>query len=213
MAYDFTAASSQYLSTASAPASGTPMTIACWARPSESNAGIVSVGVNGGTHRNQLTAAGSDSGTYRIAASSVGSVTANNADGTNRDYKNQTWHLAGVFSSSSGRSIYVAGLSEGTSTTDVGSQNSFTSLTIGSRWATTIGAYYSGWIAEIGIWNVALTAAEIASLSKGMTCDKVRPQSLVFYAPLVRNLQDVKGGLTITNNNTATVAAHPRVYA
>jgi hypothetical protein len=47
----------------------------------------------------------------------------------------------------------------------------------------------------------------------GMTCDKIRPQSLVFYAPLVRDLIDVKGGLTITNNNTATVANHPRVYA
>jgi hypothetical protein len=68
-------------------------------------------------------------------------------------------------------------------------------------------------IAEVGIWNAALTAAEVASLAKGMTCDKVRPQSLVFYAPLVRDLQDVRGGLTITNNNTATVAVHPRVYA
>lgn len=29
----------------------------------------------------------------------------------------------------------------------------------------------------------------------------------------VRNLQDVRGGLTITNNNAATVADHPRVYA
>lgn len=66
--------------------------------------------------------------------------------------------------------------------------------------------------AEVGIWNAALTAAEIASLAKGMTCDKVRPQSLVFYAPLVRNLIDQKGGLTITNNNGATVANHPRIY-
>jgi hypothetical protein len=33
-----------------------------------------------------------------------------------------------------------------------------------------------GRIAEVGIWNAALTAAEIASLAKGMTCDKVRPQ-------------------------------------
>ncbi len=71
----------------------------------------------------------------------------------------------------------------------------------------------TGQIAEVGIWNVALTDAEIASLADGMTCDKVRPQSLVFYAPLVRDLQDVRGGLTITNNNTATVANHPRVYA
>ena len=73
--------------------------------------------------------------------------------------------------------------------------------------------FHDGKLAEVGIWNVALTAAEIASLAKGMTCDKVRPQSLVFYAPLVRNLQDVRGGLTITNNNTATVATHTRVYA
>ena len=68
-------------------------------------------------------------------------------------------------------------------------------------------------MAEVGIWNAALTAAEVASLAKGMTCDKVRPQSLVFYAPLVRDLIDQKGGLIITNNNTATVAVHPRVYA
>jgi hypothetical protein len=67
--------------------------------------------------------------------------------------------------------------------------------------------------AEVGIWNAALTAAEVAALAKGMTCDKIRPQSLVFYAPLVRDLVDQKGGLTITNNNGATVANHPRVYA
>jgi hypothetical protein len=79
--------------------------------------------------------------------------------------------------------------------------------------AGSLGQYHDGQIAEVGIWNAALTADEIASLADGMTCDKVRPQSLVFYAPLVRELQDVKGGLTITNNNTATVANHPRVYA
>lgn len=84
---------------------------------------------------------------------------------------------------------------------------------IGARSATTIGGFFNGNIAEIGIWNAALTAAEVASLAKGMTCDKVRPQNLVFYAPLVRGLIDAKGGRTITNNNGATVANHPRVYA
>lgn len=67
-------------------------------------------------------------------------------------------------------------------------------------------------VADFGIWSAALNASEIASLAKGMTCDKTRPQSLVFYAPLVRNLIDAKGGLTITNNNSATVANHPRIY-
>ena len=70
----------------------------------------------------------------------------------------------------------------------------------------------NGLIAEVGIWNVALTVAEIASLAKGITCEKVRPQSLVFYAPLVRDLSDQKGGRAITNNNGATVANHPRIY-
>jgi len=66
--------------------------------------------------------------------------------------------------------------------------------------------------AEVGIWNAALTAAEVAALAKGVTCDQIRPQSLVFYAPLVRDLVDQKGGLTITNNNGATIANHPRIY-
>lgn len=74
-------------------------------------------------------------------------------------------------------------------------------------------AFGNGRYAEVGIWNAALTAAEVASLAKGMTCDKIRPQNLVFYAPLVRDLIDAKGGLTITNNNSSTVAEHPRVYA
>ena len=87
-------------------------------------------------------------------------------------------------------------------------------ILVGARTsAGTLGQFHDGLIAEVGIWNVALTQPEIASLAAGYTCDKVRPQSLVFYSPLIRNLQDVRGGLTITNNNTATVANHPRVYA
>jgi hypothetical protein len=85
------------------------------------------------------------------------------------------------------------------------------SVLIGARWNNSL-IFHAGSIAEVGIWNAALTAAEIASLAKGMTCDKIRPQSLVFYAPLVRDLIDAKGGLTITNNNGATVANHPRIY-
>jgi hypothetical protein len=89
--------------------------------------------------------------------------------------------------------------------------SSFDRITIGASYIASLP--YDGKFAEVGIWSAALTVDEIRSLSKGMTCDKVRPQSLVFYAPLVRDLIDYKGGLTITNNNTATVAVHPRVYA
>jgi len=70
----------------------------------------------------------------------------------------------------------------------------------------------TGDYAELGMWQAALTAAEIASLAKGMTCAQVRPQSLVYYTPLVRDIQDIARGMTLTNTNS-TVANHPRVYA
>jgi hypothetical protein len=67
-------------------------------------------------------------------------------------------------------------------------------------------------VAEAAIWTAALTATEILSLNAGASPALVRPQSLVFYAPLIRDLQDVRGGLAITNNNGATVVDHPRVF-
>ena len=106
------------------------------------------------------------------------------------------------------------GGSSATDTSFISTEFASNALTIAGRFNNgTIGLFAVGRIAEVGIWNAALTAAEIASLAKGMTCDKVRPQSLVFYAPLVRDLIDARGGRAITNNNGATVAAHTRVYA
>ena len=122
-------------------------------------------------------------------------------------------HYAGVFVSGSSRTPYTNGVAGAENTTTVAAITP-TFTNIGAFYAGTATSiqFMDGLIAEVGIWNVALTAAEIASLAKGMTCDKVRPQSLVFYAPLVRDLNDQKGGLTIINNNAATVAAHPRIY-
>lgn len=72
---------------------------------------------------------------------------------------------------------------------------------------------YSGTLAELAFWkDYGLTAAEVTALSKGIAAPRVRTRDLSFYAPLIRNLQDVRGGLTITNNNGATVANHPRLF-
>jgi hypothetical protein len=128
----------------------------------------------------------------------------------------QWFHAA--FSSTSASTNDMKIYANGTQGTNQISGNSpdsvatpFQTFTTGARVGP--GAYADSDIAEVGIWSVALTAAEIASLAKGMTCDKIRPQSLVFYTPLVRDLNDQKGGIAITNNNGATVANHTRVYA
>jgi hypothetical protein len=211
MARNFTAASSQYLSTASAPVSGSPMTIACWFNVTAVNIQhtLCSVGVSNSSQRNQLFI---NSGPIQAVA--VGSLATDQPSSASNATANEWNHAAGVYTSSTSRTTYRNGTAGTAGTANIGTQSTANQITIGARNnGSSIGIYANGSIAEVGIWNAALTAAEIASLADGMTCDKVRPQSLVFYAPLVRNLQDVRGGLTITNNNTATVAAHTRVYA
>lgn len=98
-------------------------------------------------------------------------------------------------------------------------QSSTASLTLPSNKTLNIGGwtaftdrYLAGTMSEFAIWNTALAAGEITALAAGFTPDQIRPQSLQFYAPLVRDLIDTRGGRTITNNNAATVATHPRVY-
>ena len=124
-------------------------------------------------------------------------------------YNLNQWNHAAYVDQSSFKELFQNGVSVGTSSVNK------TPLLLNQIRIGVFGVFnnFDGSFAEVGIWNAALTAAEVASLAKGMTCDKVRPQNLVFYAPLVRDLIDQKGGLTITNNNAATVANHTRVYA
>jgi hypothetical protein len=211
MAYEFVAASSQYL-TAQSSVTSNPVTLAFWFKGSGQAGCGLSIGKSGDLQRNQVFV-GQASGNVINAASadSTGSGISVNSIGT---FTNNLWsHAAAVFGSNSSRTAYCNGGGSATNTTTINPSPGFDTVFVGARPATTVGGFFTGDLAEVGIWNAALTAAEIASLAKGMTCDKVRPQSLVFYAPLVRDLVDVKGGLAITNNNTATVANHPRVYA
>ena len=211
MARNFTAASSQSLEVASSPVSGPPFTLAAWARPTGTGSSTyVAVGELGGTHRYLLQQG--FGGTNNVGASVTTPALAFGAS-TSTGVAAGTWHhAAAVFTSNVSRTAYINGGNSATNTSSL-TLNTPTSVVIGARYNTTLGFYFGGDIAEVGIWNAALTADEIASLAKGMSCDKVRPQSLVFYAPLVRDLIDQKGGRIITNNNGATVANHPRVYA
>lgn len=210
MAYSFTAASSQYLSASSAVASAMPLTIAAWAYPTTTGTARV------------MAALDSTSGfsTFLLALSASNQVFTNASAGTGNFVTstaavntNEWCHACGVFASTSSREVFTNG------TSTASSASSFTApapngTKIGARLQNgTLGSQFSGRIAEVGIWSAALTVSEIASLARGVTCDQVRPQSLVFYAPLIRNIGDMARGIALTNNNTATVADHPRVYA
>jgi hypothetical protein len=210
MAYEFNG-SDQKLSPASTPVAAAPLTMACWFRPANltHNGALISLNRSTGGSYFALYFNGSAAGDPISIFKSPGLTGGlNSTSGASVN----TWnHACGVFESSSSQSVYLNGGNSATNAS-AGTPSGINRFDIGA-YLNAAGNFFNGQLAEVGIWNAALTAAEIASLAKGMTCDKVRPQSLVFYAPLVRDLVDQKGGLTITNNNSATVAAHPRVYA
>jgi len=207
MAYKFASSSSQYLS-ASAPVTAAPFTVSTWLQIDNTTGDKAIVCLETGNDAQRWVLYVSGATIYwfvnqsSFTQASGGTVTAN------------TWtHAAVVESAANSRVVYRNGTAGTANTTSLSPAN-VDELNIGVDRANSIlYSKLSGQIADVGIWNVALTAAEIASLAKGVSCRLIRPQSLVFYAPLVRDLVDVRGGRTITNNNTATVADHPRIYA
>lgn len=216
MARAFSAAGSQYLSTTQSPVQSHPLTIVCWVRTANVVANptqaLVAAGRVNTNNRHSLQLVNNASAAQAVSRQDLNAGVA--AQTANNVVAQGVWtHVAATFESPTLRQVWAGGVVGGTNTTAATPSGPFDYVAIGSRYNPTLGAYANGDIADVGIWNVVLTADEIAALARGVTCDQIRPQSLVFYAPLIRDLVDVRGGLTITNNNGVTVSDHTRVYA
>lgn len=215
MAYSFRRASFRYLS-AAAPAQGVPMTLAAmfYCETLTATNAILAVGQANATHRHRISV--NSSGAFSALSSGFTSGTTS-ALGISATATGQVlagrWYHGAMTAESNSRVAYLDGVAATANTTSFESFNNFDYTHISSQFSNSIFDYMDGEIAEVGIWSAALTGDEIRSLSRGCACKNVRPESLVFYAPLVRNLVDVRGGAVITNNNAATVANHPRVFA
>lgn len=206
MAFSFVSGSAQYMVASPTPVTTVPLTISAWFKPSVSNVwgSIVSVGgfsdhcrVSTGSGFLQGLALGSTTG------SSV-STTALNAG---------VWyHVAAVFPSTSFRQSFLNGVPSTADTTLI-TQSPFDDILISARrlgGPGGLGQYINGDIGDVAIWNTALTDAEILSLSRSFAGPKIRPQNLVFYAPLIRPTQDLRSGASFINNG-GTVSDHPRI--
>jgi hypothetical protein len=188
--------------------------MACWYKPtSGGDYGLVSVAENvGGDSPRHLLYQWSNSGNPRIAMYSDNGVGAQAVAAANSS--TGAWnHACGVVASTSSRTAYLNGGNSGTDATGTSAISTCNQMAIGAYYSgggLTAGFYLDGSIAEAAIWNVALTAAEVAVLGKGYSPLLIRPSALVFYAPLVRELQDIRGGRVLTNNST-TVSDHTRI--
>lgn len=207
-ARNFVAASSQYGNSASfTGATNYPMTIVAFGRPATTNTTQCWVAVNAGTSDRCV-----------IGVNSAGQANAFSVASGATDpgflAPNVWTHIAGVYASSSSRVAWVNGVAKATNTTAV-TITGIDRVLIGARVnASAVGLYMDGDLAEVAVWNVALTQAEIASLAAGFKPSRIRPQSLVFYAPLMGQASPEQNleGTPVTLTNTPTAAAHPRVY-
>lgn len=212
MAYDFNGTTGVY-EVSSAVVTALPITLACWfnADSAAVSGSMLAVSTSGGTGRVTITAAGTVAGDPVQAGTVTSGGTATSVN-TTTGYTVGTWHHAcAVFASSTSRTVYIDGGSSATDTTSVNATG-MNRTNIGARYSGTLGSYFDGKIAEAAVWNVALTAAEVASLAKGFSPIQVNPQGLIFYVPLINNVVDLRGGVTLTPTGSPALYAQPRVY-
>jgi hypothetical protein len=97
--------------------------------------------------------------------------------------------------------LYFNNQTDGTGST-FGTSTGYTLLEIGGNTFDGVpNSLFSGLLAEPAVWNVVLTATEVAMLAQGISPLKVRPSGLVFYAPLIGNREqeiDIVGGRILT---------------
>lgn len=210
MSYLFASASSQYLTKAGIQPSNMPVTLSCWIRIAASPSAIQRIVhlaadpiANGrvmmqiDTSRRIFATQAPNNGTF-ISANTTSSVPLN------------TWtHVVARFPSNSARNAYINGVGFDNFATASGGMSPMTGVQIGTS---NFSGYFTGNIANVGIWNRIVSNAEILSLSRGIACNKINNNNLIFYAPLIRDLNDLKSGVITNINGVVDSSDHPRLY-
>jgi len=202
---------SDYIEAGSAVVTAEPLTMACWFKPTGTAVGSVLITVvKNGVNPDRFTLGHNLSGGQcRINSNDDGVASGSATAGTP---SSGSWgHFAGVVASSSSRTAYYNG-SAGTTDTTAVTITGVNRTIVGASYSGSYSSFSSGDIADAAIWNVVLSADEISSLAKGFSPRLVRPQSLVFYAPAVRSVTDIRGGVALTDTVPTTAASsHPPV--
>ena len=124
------------------------------------------------------------------------------------------WHMYTVVcTSNTSRTVYYDAGNATTSTVNITANNTMNTIIVGAYWTGVPGnENWRGSLAEAAGWNVALTTVEITSLYKGAKATQVRPASLKFYVPVIRNVQNLTNNDTIVTNTGTSGEAHSRRY-
>lgn len=211
MAWDFDG-TDDYMELALPSSYDVPKTLACWFNTDSSTTAQTLISLSSGNVSENLSLALSlrlSSTSTVLATSSAGNGLSNAT--TSGTYTQNNWHhAAAVFPSTASRTAYLDGIgTTQTATRSAGSALDNLILGQGSGGTYNPGQPFNGRLAEIAVWDVALDESEIVSLAKGYIPTLIRPDKLLWYIPLVREVQDLRSGITISNSATA-VSPHPR---
>lgn len=217
MARSNTGSTSNWLSNASAPVTGYPCSLALWFYAANITSTQSLLNIDDGTGNNYISLGIDGNNEYGFSDQVIldPSSSVSFAAGSGSTYSANAWnHAAGVAASTTSRVAYLNG-SAGTTDTDTAITPSGwdTTTLAGFRVGSSTFGPLNGRIAEAAVWNVALTAAEILSLSKGFCPLLVRRSALVAYWPLIGRMaspeQDRRGNFHLTVNGTMAQAEHP----
>lgn len=206
------------------------LTVAAWVKPATLTAGtnvnrILCLIVNSNSSGLVLMISGSPV-KVELGARSQSGDAFGKATGATTVSTGSWVHVAGTVNYSSPNiTVYLNGTSDGTATPTFGAST----LTIGTPTApdmigafssvypvtTNAGFQFDGDIAEVGLWDTALSAAEIAALAKGVPPSRVRSRRLCAYYPLQTDGTTVPNRVGSTALGTVTgsipIAAHAPV--
>jgi hypothetical protein len=212
MARHFVTGSTQYLTRTGAARSTRPLSMAVWAKPTTIVANsclwavLNSDGITGGWYLRvggggQARLMDYDNPTV-VDALSTATFTAG------------AWaHVAGT-TDAAANIVYLNGVGSSPLTPTARSTVASPRTDVGALFATpSMGFFWDGDLAEIGVWNVVLTPTEVAQLAAGKSPALVQPGALVAYYKLLGTSSpepDEKGGTALTVTG-ATFATHPTI--
>ena len=211
MARDFPGATSSRISAGAAVVSGLPLTMVCWYNADNLAANHLLVGVfdttGSGGHYLVLQGSGDPVNAFSFAGTDwVSSTSGASSTGT-------WYHAAGVYASATSRIAYQNGSAGTADTNSRAPSPNQTHIGVYEVWDGLFSPM-NGKIAEVAIWDVALTPAEISILAAGFSPLFVRPANLIAYAPLIGRTSpeiDKMGGATWTIAGSPVASEHPRI--
>lgn len=195
-----------------------PITISLWARPAQTN------NVNGAMFCAQTNIAGYEGSRISMwllgSSGFAGQNEADRSDSSTRAYGGLAapgvWqNIICVSTSETHRVIWADGVPKDTNTTAHPTRVfGGDAYSVGARFLTSWGQFYTGSIAEVAVWTNQLSDEACRSIGAGASPLLVYPNAPVWYAPLLRatsGLQSESSTITVTVTNGVAPTTHPKV--